>query len=362
MYTSALARAEEFEADRWAAQVAGLPATGEAFVNLWTRALQMQEHFWQPVNQRACHEPDVPHGVFASMFPLLRQTPSREDWRRWLRSTLGRVTEGTGTHPSPAERLAALGLPATLDELASEAMWSEDAAAGEMADAPSAAAVLLGARLDELVGELETSWRVAAAAAWRQRYERATAVRARLYALERERSVRPDGELPEAAAWERTRLEKESAATPAEARAAVERFATRWPAHAAGRFLLGQLLLQEDDEAGIAHLEEAARLDSRLAAGREEAVAAYLRRAGQDEAAAERRRLAVSHGDVLDAAQAERRTVTPRDRLLPHGLDEAEVARIRDYLAANPRLWKAWLARKEVRHHPDQNWYLLVCV
>ncbi len=360
-YTYALARAQEFEADRWAAQIAGLPATGEALINLWTRGSQMQEQFWQPLNQRACREADVPHGVFASMFTLLRRVPAREDRRRWLRGMLGRVTDGTDTHPAPVERLASLGLPATLDELDSDAMWSEPVEP-EADDGLSAATALLGTRLDEFVGELETSWRVHAAPAWRQRFERTAAVRTRLYALEREQTIAPGGELPEAVAWERARLENEIAETPAEARAAVERFVVRWPGHAMGQLVLGQLLLRDDDEAGLAHLEEATRLDGRLAASSEEALAAYLRRSGQGEEAAARRRLAVSHGDVLDAARLERQRVTPRDRFLPHALDEASLFALREQLARHPRIVKVWLARKAVVHHPEQPWYVMVCV
>ena len=87
-YTYALARAHEFEADRWAVRIAGLSVTGEAFINLWTRGMQMQEQFWHPLNQRACREAEVPSGVFESMFALLRQPAAREDRRRWLRGTL----------------------------------------------------------------------------------------------------------------------------------------------------------------------------------------------------------------------------------------------------------------------------------
>ena len=50
---------------------------------------------------------EAPGGVFPSLLALLRRPLAREDQRRWLRRTLGRITDGADTHPAPAERLAA---------------------------------------------------------------------------------------------------------------------------------------------------------------------------------------------------------------------------------------------------------------
>ena len=363
-YTHALARAQEFEADRWAAQVAGLPATGEAFVTLWTRAEQMQEQFWQPLHRRSTREADVPRGVSGPLLTLLGQPVPPEDRQRWLRAALSRVTDGTDTHPSPTERFAALGLPTTLDawEAHEAQLQAAGSEGGTILHETSAARALLGARLDQHLGELETGWRTFTGPAWRQRFQHARAARARLETLQQQETNSPTGELPEAAAWERARLEIDLAATPAEATATAERFVSRWPGHAAGRFCLGRLLLGADHPAGIEHLEEAVRLDGRLAAEGEEAIAAFLRRTGQAEEAAARRRLAVRHGDVLDAAHAERRNITAKDRFLPHGLDETVLANLREQLAARPRVWKVYLARKEVVHHSEQPWYVMVCI
>lgn len=364
-YTYALARAQEFEADDWAVQVAGLPATGEALINIWTRGELVQEQFWRPLNHRACREAEVPSGVFAPMLALLRRPVAREDQRRWLRRTLSRVTDGTDTHPAPAERLAALGLPATAEALDADEMWPQataDGAAAEPVGEPSAADALLGAQLGEFLDELESSWRTLSRPAWRQRFERAVAARGRLQVLARAEADTPDHRLPEAGAWERARLELDLAGTPAEAQAAAARFVALWSEHALGQLVLGRLLLDEDDPAGVGHVETAMRLNGRLSADGEDAIAAFLRRSGQGEEAETRRRASVRHVDVLAAAQTERQNVTRKDRFLPHGLDEAQITVLRTQLARHQRVRKVWLARKEVAHHPEQPWYVLVCV
>ena len=237
-------------------------------------------------------------------------------------------------------------------------MAAEQLSAGER---PSAARAFLGTRLSEFLAELEGAWRVAVAPRWRQRHERAGAVRKRLAALTQEMTT-AGGEWTEKADWERACLESELTPAPEDTTAIIARFVERWPQHPAGRFALGRLLLEQDEEAGVAHLTEAMRLDARQVSAGEGLLAAYLRRAGRAEEATLRRKQAIRQGDVLDAGQEERRRVTSSDFFLPHGLGEEEITRLRTRLAQNPRLYKVWLARKNVVHFPEHPWYVLICV
>lgn len=61
------------------------------------------------------------------------------------------------------------------------------------------------------------------------------------------------------------------------------------------------------------------------------------------------------------ASRAERSTVKSSDSLIAYGLAEAELAALREVLAAEQDLVAAELARKDLRHFPKQKLFLL-CV
>jgi hypothetical protein len=61
----------------------------------------------------------------------------------------------------------------------------------------------------------------------------------------------------------------------------------------------------------------------------------------------------------LSASRAERCEVTARDKLIPHGLSEAELREVQTVLAAERNLALAELGRKELRYFPDRKLFLL---
>src|SRR5258707_11127096 len=63
----------------------------------------------------------------------------------------------------------------------------------------------------------------------------------------------------------------------------------------------------------------------------------------------------------LAASRAERREVTARDKLIPHGLSVEELNALRTTLSAETDLALAELVRKELRYFPNQKLFLL-CV
>ena len=47
--------------------------------------------------------------------------------------------------------------------------------------------------------------------------------------------------------------------------------------------------------------------------------------------------------------------LTTADKFLPHGLDEETIEELRAQLRSQRRIAKAWLARKALRHRPDED-------
>jgi hypothetical protein len=71
------------------------------------------------------------------------------------------------------------------------------------------------------------------------------------------------------------------------------------------------------------------------------------------------RRRAWSHGDLLEEAAEERRAVTDRDALIPHGLAAAQVESITEFVAAFSEVRAAYLARKDVTRLAEVPLYVL---
>ncbi len=62
----------------------------------------------------------------------------------------------------------------------------------------------------------------------------------------------------------------------------------------------------------------------------------------------------------IEAARRERQSVSLRDQLEPHGLDETALQAIRAFLADTPSIRKAFVVRKHLNHFPHLPVYLLV--
>jgi hypothetical protein len=63
----------------------------------------------------------------------------------------------------------------------------------------------------------------------------------------------------------------------------------------------------------------------------------------------------------MAASRAERSSVSASDPLIPHSLSPDELAALREALSSEPGLSLAELARKDLKHFPDQKLFLL-CV
>jgi lipopolysaccharide biosynthesis regulator YciM len=129
--------------------------------------------------------------------------------------------------------------------------------------------------------------------------------------------------------------------------------------HAGANFLLGQLLLRQNDPAGVAHLEQASSQDPEMLIPACQILFAHFTAAGQPEEAERYREQAQEFIAKLEEAQPERATITPADELIPHQADPAEVERLRDQLRPFPLIQTAYLAQKKLEKFPERPLYVL---
>jgi tetratricopeptide (TPR) repeat protein len=138
----------------------------------------------------------------------------------------------------------------------------------------------------------------------------------------------------------------------------VREVLTSEPDHVQAHYALGEILLAQEDESGIASLERAMEMDhSCIIAGC--GVIYHFLKKGQAEEAERFRQRALKHDLMLRNAREERTRVIGTDRFLEHGLSEKEVGELRERLALYPQIRKAYLVRKVVHHLPEYPGYVI---
>jgi Zn-dependent protease with chaperone function len=154
-YSFALARLCEYEADADSALVSNRESAASALAAVHAYGAWLNRSFWPALWRLAREQPDAPADVGRRLADAVRAVPS-EELQAHHRDALQRASDLDDTHPSLAERLAALR-------------------AGELKLAPpavSAGEALLGAGWETALREAGGSWRRAHARAWRDHHER----------------------------------------------------------------------------------------------------------------------------------------------------------------------------------------------
>ncbi|MCP9493224.1 MAG: hypothetical protein MSG64_02090 [Pyrinomonadaceae bacterium MAG19_C2-C3] len=203
--------------------------------------------------------------------------------------------------------------------------------------------------------EMNRTWREQVQTAWRERHKYIKEAREQLDTLEAKRRT---VELDDAELWIRVRLivEMENAAA---AEPAARELLGREAQHAGANFLVGQAMLERDDEAGVAHLERAMSHDYQTVFAGCELLHDFYTKRGQTEDVERIGRRGREHYERLEAAQSERRTFEPSDALGAHNLNETQVENLRDRIRDFADVRTAYLARKVVAHLPESPCYVL---
>ncbi len=334
-YSFVLARTQEYEADRHAADVSTPRVTADALARVYLSAEALNREFWQPLYQRIADHPEPPANGFHDLGEALSRGRLDGDADSRLRKALMTNTGTTDTHPCLRDRLAALG----------------EAPRVPPPPARSAAGHYLADALPEIAEILSQGWREGVAPAWRQRHEEMRQEREQLAALEEKRAAEglsPDEDLQRAILVESLHGEEE--ALPL-----YKGVLERDMEHASASFAYGRLLLGRDDPAGVAWIEQAMARDPEAALPGAHLIASFWQSRGREDRAAPY--LETLDGEIsrLEAAQEERAQLRKSDELIEHGLDGAAVEALAAQLRRQPKVKAAWLARKHVQHYGDQS-------
>ncbi|MCS6861080.1 MAG: M48 family metalloprotease [Abditibacteriales bacterium] len=349
-YSFALRRANEYLADRCAAELTSTQHAAEALLNFEVKKRLLQEVFWADIYKQADNQPQPTAQPFAAMATALRSGPQPEEAVAWLDRALARKTDTTDTHPALADRLRALGYLQASD--------GGDAPAHVPLPPPltqNAAEFFLGEALPCLVEHFDLAWQKAVQPKWQERHQYAQQARQTLRELEEKAQSQP---LTEKEAFTRARLTAEfgdqSAAIPL-----LQEVLARQPQHAPANYLLGRLLLAQGEAIGIQYLDNAMNADAEAIPHGCELAYQFLMERGQAQEAARYRERALHYFAEVAAARQERSGVNLRDQFEPHNLAPETVQRVREQLARYTEVAAAYLVRKVVRYFPERPYYVL---
>jgi Zn-dependent protease with chaperone function len=350
-YTFVLSRLQEVEADRFAARLAGSRALADALVAITVHSRFLDSMYWTGIQNGIRAEPVPAAAPFTSMKGSLRDAMREAEERRWLDRALLRKTNFFDSHPALRDRVEFLNEQARLPD----------------APLPSAAERYLGPALGGWLAFWDRQWAKDVSPVWAARHREYRKNAAKLGELREKATTRPlDGDEEWEVASLTEAIDGGDAAIPL-IRAVLEKN----PGHVTALFNLGRLLLERDDEAGVACLEGAMKRDRKSIIPACDWIARFWEDRGMPEKARGYWTLAEERGELMERNAEEKSHVTSRDSFLPHGLSPHELDAIVGQIKTDREIRAAYLVRKALKARmedplplvlalrPHRAWYAL---
>jgi len=338
-YTFVLARAQEYEADRSAAEIVGSRQFAEALVKIDVIGSFLDDSFWPALYKKADNQPEPPSSPFREMANAFRSDLKSENEHAWLTLAIEKKTGSDDTHPCLSDRLAALG------EQGTQLVRETDTAAHS----------LFGDNESALCDELAKEWRNNVTASWRDRHRYAQESRRQLGVLE-EKSRTEQLTIDEE--WDRARFTEEFG--NAESAMPLYRNVLALDEnHAGAKFAIGRLTINENDSSAIALIESAMNVDHEFVIPGCELIYQYLVSKGRDREAEKYIKQALNQSESYRAATEERATISSGDSYITHDLGKEAVNKICNQLGSHSDIKEGYLVCKELEHFPEVRLYIV---
>lgn len=259
-YSFACARTHEYESDQIAAWVTSTQTLGRALIQQELASRFLSDIYWARFLARVEEAPEPPYKPYALLaraFKIAEKEPARQ---QWLAEALRRYSAENDTHPSLAERLAAIEVSAQLPPPTST----------------SAALMTLGASAQAAIDHCDDVWRAQNLANWRKRHDQIREARWKIAEYEQQ-----DGTtLAPEDLWAKTgvllTVNREE-----EAIDCLQQLVARKGTFPDAHMLLAQLLLKYGEEQGLQHLVSAAQQRAELSDSAASIGYAYLLNRGR---------------------------------------------------------------------------------
>ncbi len=332
-YSFVLMREHEKEADEYAAKIIGAQPLAEALISLRTRSSELDNEFWPAIHKENQQTATPVGNMFERMLGAVSFVDAERDVES-LERAIRIPTDYNDSHPCLADRLKTVGywngtglpkLPAPVDETAAEHF--------------------LGDRLNTYVESFESKWREETEKVWKARYDHFQNSQKRVEELDSKTSNEglTVAELIEKAGLIAEREGNKAALPVLHDAVALD------PNHAEANYVLGSVLLTQDDETGIDLLRRSMQIDDQWKYAASDVAFQYLRMHGRLDEAREFAAILDAQQEDYQNAQRERESVTSNDSFATHSYDEATVAKIIQKVRYYEEITTLYLVRKEVQ-------------
>jgi len=344
-----LSRADEYEADRLAAECAGAACTAEALFRLECLSRRLGDKFWDELTLQARAEAEVADNFLERLVGFLDTHPDPADASRWIDQSFQALTGTADTHPSLSDRLKSLGPGVSV------------VSGFPPVPRPSAAETLLEPSLHEITGDVNRQWRKENSLRWQNIYHQARRLERQLESVAApvvETTDPTDGDVDQA--WQHARLVCDLQG-PAAAEPLLRQVLDRQPSHALANVTLGRHLLDHGNPEGEVLLRRVVdEEDNELIPVACQGLIAYFQQQGQLDRLREAKAVLSRFETSQAEAARERATVTAADRFLPHELERRDLERLQKQLGDVSELANAWLVRKDVQYFRRKPLFVLV--
>lgn len=338
-YSFALAQANEYEADRAAAEAEGSAVTASALTKVYVFSHWLNQRYWPSLFATAAHVEHPPAGALSNSIAELKHIEP-EQLVELHDQTLAETTGTEDTHPSLKDRVTALGASSTPPSVAEQ----------------SALEVLLPQQGQELLSNYDEAWAESVAPEWQahhQQMKELVQTRQRLIDKQQQAALSVDELLELASATE-------ALDQPAAAVAVYEEVLAEDSNNAMALFSCGRLRLTEGDESGVEMIQQAATLDKDAQVAAAQLLYGYHMSRGEHAEAQAHLDALQSHAASQQALQQKWAKISKKDHFETHGLGSPEVTAFAKDLSSVKHLKKAWLARKVIADHPDALVFVLM--
>jgi Zn-dependent protease with chaperone function len=339
-YSFVLARAQEYEADEFSAELAGKEVTARTLMRLSTKDSLLSNEFWPKFFHQAASESLPPRDPFSQMLAATELSVDHHRGTKWVLQALKVETGYEDTHPALADRLVALGYEP--QDLSTDLISNQLAQSDELGI--NAAQAYLNGLPNDFIQGFDRLWKERISAEWTEHFKRCVEAGRRIEELDfasRARALTVD-ELWERASLINLRQGPEAAAPH------FRHILELDPDHPEANLALGFALLEQKDEAGVSHLDKAISLKETLAVDACGIAYDYFLERGDIELADRYHHQGQLFAEKVQRFYEQATNVTVDDRFKAHGLLESEVDDLRGQLLAIHGLGRTYLVRKVV--------------
>lgn len=344
-YSFVIARADEYEADSCAREIAGTESSAEALIALEINNRYIEKYFWNNVYKQAHHQASTPDAVYTNLINFLSKSFSTEAKVKLLDLALDTDTNYSDTHPCLSKRLTHIGYnPVRNGQLI-------------VTNHPkvNAAQNLLNSSLESFISHFNQEWQRKTSIKWYEWYNEAQDLQMRMEHLERQAKNQP---LEINKAWELANLIREFKGDEA----AISKFKAVLdidPMHSNSNYAIGSILLEQGNSQGISYIETAIERDYNKVVLGCELVRTFMRQQGNFEVADCYRERGNRHYPILLLAQEERSVIRAKDEFISHNLSRDILRSLSRQLSDYPQIKKSYIVQKALKYFPEEPLYVL---